>query len=96
MIAENDLSDEASINRVIDEACEKYGVELSDSERQQIVDLLLKLTSLGVDLNGLVDYAQSLYKNYKNGGGSGILSAIGNFFSNIFTAIGDFFKGLFS
>ncbi len=96
VIAENDLSDEESINRVIDEACEKYGVVLSDEERQQIVDLLLKLTSLGIDLNGLVDYAHSLYNNYKSGGGSGILSAIGDFFSNIFTAIGDFFKGLFS
>lgn len=96
VIAENDLSDEASINRVIDEACEKYGVVLSDSERQQIVDLLLKLTSLGIDLDGLVDYAHSLYNSYKNGGGSGILWSIGNFFSDLFTAIGDFFKGLFS
>ena len=95
VIAENDLSDEASINRVIDEACEKYGVVLSDSERQQIVDLLLKLTSLGIDLDGLVDYAHSLYNSYKNGGGSGILWSIGNFFSDLFTAIGDFFKGLF-
>lgn len=97
VIAENDLSDAASINEVIDEACDKYGVTLSDAERQQIIDLLVKITSLGIDLDGLVDYAQSLYNSYKNGGSSeGVMSSIGNFFSNAFTAIADFFKGLFS
>ena len=96
VIAQNDLKDEASINEAIDDACEKYQVTLSDSERQQIVDLLLKITSLGIDLNGLVDYAESLYHSYRDGGGSGVLSSIGSFFTNVFTAISDFFKGLFS
>lgn len=97
VIAKNDLKDEASINEAIDEACERYGVTLSDSERQQIVDLLLKITSLGIDLNGLVDYAASLYNSFKNGeSGGGIFSSIGDFFSNAFSAIADFFKGLFS
>lgn len=97
VIAENDLSDETSINEVIDEACDKYDVTLSEEERQQIIDLLLKITSLGIDLDGLVDYAQSLYNSYKNGGSNdGVISSIGNFFTNAFTAIADFFKGLFS
>ena len=96
VIAENNLDDEESINKAIDDACEKYGVTLSDSERQQIVDLLLKITSLGIDLSGLVDYAQSLYHSYRNGGGEGIFASIGSFFTNIFSAIADFFKGLFS
>lgn len=97
VIAENNLSDEASINDAIDDACEKYGVTLSDDERQQIVDLLLKITSLGIDLNGLVDYASSLYNSFKNGGGdTGVFSSIGTFFSNIFSSVGDFFKNLFS
>lgn len=96
VIAQNDLSDEASINEAIDEACERYGVTLSDEERQQIVDLLLKITSLGIDLNGLVDFAESMYNSFKNGNSDGVFAAIGNFFSNIFTSIGDFFKNLFS
>lgn len=97
VIAENDLKDETSIKEVIDEACAKYGVTLSDAERQQIIDLLLKITSLDIDLNGLVDYAQSLYNSYKDGGNSeGALASVGKFFSNAFTAIADFFKGLFS
>ena len=96
VIAQNDFSDAENINKVIDEACEKYGVTLSDAERQQIVDLLLKITSLGIDLSGLVDYAESLYNSFRDGGGDGILSAIGDFFVRAFEAIADFFKSLFS
>lgn len=96
LIAEKGLTDEKSINEAIDEACDKYGVTLSDDERQKIVDLLLKITSLGIDLSGLVDYAASLYNSFKNGGSSsGIIASIGNFFGNIFNAIGEFFKNLF-
>lgn len=96
LIAEKGLTDEKSINEAIDEACDKYGVTLSDDERQKIVDLLLKITSLGIDLSGLVDYAASLYNSFKNGGSSsGIMASIGNFFGNIFSALGEFFKNLF-
>lgn len=96
LIAEKGLTDEKSINEAIDEACDKYGVTLSDDERQKIVDLLLKITSLGIDLSGLVDYAASLYNSFKNGGSSsGIMASIGNLFGNIFSAIGEFFKNLF-
>ncbi len=97
VIAEKGLTDESSINQAIDDACEKYGVTLDDAERQKIVDLLLKITSLGIDLNGLVDYASSLYNSFKNGGStsSGILSTIGNAIGSIFSAIGNFIKGLF-
>ena len=94
VIAQNDFSDAENINKVIDDACEKYGVTLSDTERQQIVDLLLKITSLGIDLSGLVDYAESLYNSFRDGGGDGILSAIGDFFVSAFEAIADFFKSL--
>lgn len=97
VIAEKGLTDESSINQAIDDACKKYGVTLDDAERQKIVDLLLKIMSLGIDLNGLVDYASSLYNSFKNGGStsSGILSTIGNAIGSIFSAIGNFFKGLF-
>ena len=72
LIAKDDLTDDAGINGAIDEACEKYGVTLSDDERQQIIDLIKKINSLGIDLNGLVDYAESLYNSFKNGDGSAV------------------------
>ncbi len=98
VVAERELKDAGSINEVIDEACEKYGVTLSDEYRQQIIDLLLKITSLGIDLSGLVDYAESLYNNYKNGGSStgGIVATVVNAIANVFASIAEFFKNLFS
>lgn len=97
LIAEKGLDDEESINEALDDACEKYDVTLTDEERQQIVDLLLKISSLDIDLSSLVDYASSLYNSFKGSGdASGIFASIGNFFSDLFTKIGDFFKGLFS
>lgn len=98
LIAQNDIKDEASINDAIDQACEKYGVTLSDEDRQQIVDFVLKLIASGVDLNKLADYASSLYNSFKGGNTdvSGVFQSIGNFFSDVFTKIGDFFKNLFS
>ena len=98
LIAKDDLTDDAGINGAI-EACEKYGVTLSDDERQQIIDLIKKINSLGIDLNGLVDYAESLYNSFKNGDGSsnsGIAAAVGGFFKSIISSVGDFFKKLFS
>lgn len=99
LIAKDDLTDDEGINGAIDEACEKYGVTLSDDERQQIVDLVKKINSLGIDLNGLVDYAESLYNSFKNGDSSssgGIAAAVSGFFKSVFSSVGDFFKKLFS
>lgn len=99
LIAKDDLTDDEGINGAIDEACEKYGVTLSDDERQQIVDLVKKINSLGIDLNGLVDYAESLYNSFKNGDNSssgGIAAVVGGFFKSVFSSVGDFFKKLFS
>ncbi len=95
IIAENDLSDEGEINEVIDEACRKYGVTLSAQERQQIVDLLLKITSLGIDLDGVVDYAKSLYDSYKNGDGMGNASSENGWLSKLFSGLKDWFSKLF-
>lgn len=99
LIAKDDLTDDEGINGAIDEACEKYGVTLSDDERQQIIDLVKKINSLGIDLNGLVDYAESLYNSFKNGDSSssgGIAAVVGGFFKSVFSSVGDFFKKLFS
>ena len=90
---------EASIQGLTDQEVEEfiaYIKSLIAEKGLKIVDLLLKITSLGIDLSGLVDYAASLYNSFKNGGSSsGIIASIGNFFGNIFSAIGEFFKNLF-
>ncbi len=96
VIAENDLSSEEDIQQAMDEACEKYGVILSEKERQLVTDLLLKITSLDIDLGGLVDYAQSLYDSYKNGDKAGDVSSLKGFLSKVVDAVTAFLKKLFS
>lgn len=98
VVAERRLTSEEEIYEVIDEACQKYGLTLSDSERQKLMELLQKIASLDIDLDGLVDYAKELYDSFQSGeaGESGVLSAIAGFFSGIFQAVADFFKSLFS
>lgn len=96
VIAENDLSSEEDIQQAMDEACEKYGVILSEKERQLVMDLLLKITSLDIDLGGLVDYAQSLYDSYKNGDKAGDVSSLKGFLSKVVDAVTAFLKKLFS
>ena len=92
VIAQNDLKDEASINQAIDDACSKYNVTLSDSERQQIVDLLLKLSKLNLDAD-TINKAQKLLDSLTSVTDSG--SQIGTFFANLWKAISDFFQNLF-
>lgn len=87
---ENDLHDEASIGAAVDEACVQYGVTLSDSERSQVIGLLLKLDQLDLDpaaLSKMVDGYQKA---------SEAASSIGDFFRNVGSAISGFFKNLFN
>lgn len=87
---ENNLHDEASIGAAVDDACKQYGVVLSDSERSQVIGLLLKLDQLDLDpeaLSKMVDGYQKV---------SNAASSIGEFFRNVGSAIADFFKGLFN
>ncbi len=106
-VASGALEDEESIRNAIDEACEKYNVELTDDEEQQIVDLMLKISKLDLDPNKLVEQAQSIYDKVKDVMGSDALGdlaekfnssseGIGGFFTRIINSIKEFFAGLFS
>lgn len=96
VIAENGLKDEASIRQALQDACQKYGITLSEEEMKQIMDLLLKISSLDIDLGALVDYASSLYDSFKNSeNAAGMLEKVGNFLSSFFEKLIEFFKNLF-
>ncbi|MDD6038095.1 MAG: DUF1002 domain-containing protein [bacterium] len=92
-VLEGGLKDEASINRAIDEALKKYSFEMDDSERQQLVDVLMKISKLDIDVDALLDQAKSLYDKIKasddaQGFIAKILDAIKGFFSKIFSFLG--------
>lgn len=86
---ENNLHDEASISKAVDEACKTYGVTLSDSERSQVIGLLLKLDQLDLDPKALTQMVEGYQKatNAANG--------VAEFFRSVGESISNFFKGLF-
>ncbi len=60
-VVEHDLSDESEIRKAIQEGCEKFDITLTDEEMNEIVQLMLKISDLDLDLDGLLNAAQSIY-----------------------------------
>ena len=95
-MAENNLTDDASIRDAIDEAADKFDVTLTEDQKAQLLELLKKIGDLDLDVDSLVNQAKSIYDKIENLGADGIFDKIGSFFSNLFSSIADFFKNLFS
>lgn len=89
-VVEHDMTDEAEIREAIAEGCEKFSVTLTEDEIHQIVELMLKISELDLDLDSLLNSAQSIYDKISNADG-GFWAKIGNIFSDLIEAI----KGLF-
>lgn len=89
---ENGLDNEESIRQAVEEACEEYGITLTDDEKSQIIDLLLKLSTLDLD-SDIINKAESILNGLNSVGETG--SKVGTFFSNAWKAIVDFFKNIF-
>lgn len=103
-----DTGDEDSVRQVIEEGENNFGISLSDKEKQEIIALLKKLDSLGLNAEYLIEQAQKLYDKYgtdlvenaneaiNEAVGNAITSAAKNFFWDIKTSVTNFFKNLFS
>jgi len=105
---ELDIGDEESIRAAIAEGEKAFGIVLTEEDKQQIIALLKKLDSLGLNADYLLEQAQYLYEKYGLGivenaneaineaVESALTSAVKGFFENLTTSIGDFFRDLFS
>lgn len=96
-VADGSLKNEGSISDAIDKACNKFGVTLSDEEKSDLIDLLLKIKDLHLNADDLLSQAQSIYNKLSDFGvdtSSG--SGIGKFFSDMFNSIKSFFSKIFS
>lgn len=89
-VLEGGLKDEASVKQAIDEALEKYSFEMDDSEKQQLTDVLMKISKLDIDVDALLDQAKSLYDKIKASDDAQ------GFIAKIFESIKDFFSKIFS
>lgn len=78
-MAENNLTDDASIRDAIDEAADKFDVALTEEQKEQLLDLLKKIGNLDLDVDSLVNQAKSIYDKIENLGADGIFDKIGSF-----------------
>lgn len=100
-VAAGALTDENSISEAIDDACDQFDVTLTDEEKSDLIDLLLKIKDLDLDVDSLLTQAQSIYDKLADMGidtsvGSGIGAKLSEFFSGIADAIKSFFSSIFS
>lgn len=68
-VVEHDLSDESEIRSAIEEGCEKFDLTLTDEEKAEVVQLMKKISDLDLDLDGLLNAAQSIYDKIQNADG---------------------------
>ncbi|MBQ8188929.1 MAG: DUF1002 domain-containing protein [Lachnospiraceae bacterium] len=99
-LAAGELDNEEEIRMAIAEGEEKFGVDLTDEEVQQIVDFMMKIKDLGLDPNMLLDQAADLYEQYgdellQKAQDPGFWDGVGNFFVTAGDAFVDFVKDLF-
>ena len=105
---ELDTGDEDSVRNAIAEGEQTFGITLTEEEKQEIVSLLKKLDSLGLDADYLIEQAQQLYEKYGLGivenaneaineaVESAVETAAKNFVQEVKESITGFFKDLFS
>lgn len=89
-VVEHDMSDESEIREAIAEGCEKFDVTLTEDEINEIVQLMLKISDLDLDLDSLLNSAQSIYDMI--GSDSGFWAKIGEMLSGLL----DKLKAMFS
>ena len=72
------------LNQIIDDACDKEGVELSEDERAKIERLTKKFDTLDIDINSAISQAEDIYHRIQeNPEGKGIAQKIIAFFNRI-------------
>lgn len=89
-----------NIDDALDTLCSNMDVDLSETEKEKIVDLMAEINKVDIDVDAIKTQAGELYNTIKDisdkiGDKQNVIESIGSFFGNIINAIVDFFKGLF-
>jgi len=100
-VVSGELASEEDILTAINDAAKEMNIELTEEQKQQLLQLMKKISELDLDLGKLKDQAKGIYEKLKGMDISaeeaeGFFDKIGNFFSELFSSIGDFFGSLFS
>lgn len=65
-VVSQDLTDPEEIEAVIDDAAKEMNIQLSDEDKQKIVSLMEKISSLDLDVDSLKEQAKDLYNKLES------------------------------
>ena len=81
---------------MVDKSADALEVQLSDEDRQLIIDLMKKIADLDLNIDSIKQQAQDLYDKLSDINiDTGFFASIGQFFSDLWNAIVEFFTNLF-
>ncbi len=95
-VAEQDLDDPDKLTELVTQAAAEMGIELTDEQISQIVNLLLKLNNLDIDVDSLVSQAQDLYSKIESLGINIDGEKVGNFITRFISSVWNLIQSFLS
>ncbi|RST76995.1 DUF1002 domain-containing protein [Siminovitchia acidinfaciens] len=97
MIAEQNPATREDVEQIVQEQLNKMNIELSEQDRQLLIDLLDKMRSLDIDFGQVKQQLEDISKDIKGKlekvvGDEGFWDSVSNFFQKLIDSIRDLFK----
>lgn len=102
IVVGNEVSDPEEIETAVADTAEQLDISLSEEDKQQIVELMEKISDLNLDVDSLKEQVQGLYDklsslniNISEADVDGFFASIGSWASELWNNIKGYFSGLF-
>lgn len=101
MIAEQNPVTREEVEQIVSEQLDKLEINLSEQDRQMLVDLFEKMRNLDIDFGAVQSQLEDIASNLVNkaeelGLDQGFWEKVAQFLSDLLKSLSDFFGGLFS
>ncbi|MDY0404444.1 DUF1002 domain-containing protein [Virgibacillus sp. 179-BFC.A HS] len=99
-IAEKNPATKEDVEKIVKEQLDKLNIQLSDKDRQLLIDLFNKMRDLNINFDQVKSQLNDIASKVKGKVGDiiddeGFWQKVATFFSKLFQTLADFFKGLF-
>ncbi|NYF25928.1 DUF1002 domain-containing protein [Sporosarcina sp. JAI121] len=94
-IAEQNPATKEEVEKIVAEQLQKYKIELSDADRQLLIDLMDRIRNLDIDFNKLSEQLSDMTTKIRDTIGEidpGFWDKVKEFFANLFESVQSWFK----